>query len=123
MKQFKEKIEKYIKLVDEAILINDEKEFEKYLQINSIHLGLCWYLSYFDKFQYIGKKIIKRNNIIIPSYLKSFNNYWFKTTKDLYNLEYKKESLLLRKQVVEYILEIYYPNSFKQLILNLWKRF
>ena len=66
MKKNKEKLERYIKLVDEAILIEDIKQFDNFVSINEMDYGLCFYLHEYEKIQIRGIKIIKRNNIIIP---------------------------------------------------------
>lgn len=92
----KEQLENYIKLVDETI-------------------------------ENRGRRIIKRNYLLTYKFLQPNKaNYWFYiTVYSVYNvsLSLVKDSLLARQQVCKDILEIYYPNSFKQLILNLWKRY
>ena len=125
--EVKQQLENYVKLVDEAILINDADELWDFCSNNKMLIGLCMFMTNSETIQNRGRRIIRRNYLLTyESILPNYANYWFYLTVDsTYNtsLSLAKDTLIARQQVCKDILEIYYPNSFKQLILNLWKRY
>jgi len=122
----KEQLENYIKLVDEAILINDADELYEFCVNNKMEFGVCLFTNGNETITNRGRRIIKRNYLLTyKSLLPNKADYWFYIlifSAYKISLSLAKDSLLARQQVCKDILEIYYPNSFKQLILNLWKR-
>lgn len=117
----KEILEKYVKLVDEANLLDDEIEFDDFCDTNLIDSGLCYFLSE-NKHESLniidlGMKIIEEN------YLKTYEEleplkyrFWFwvkvyqshsERKKGLLKFDFKlkKQSLLARQQVILDILE------------------
>jgi len=123
----KEQLENYIELVDEAILINDAYELWSFCINNKMLNGLCNFTCGNKIIANRGRRIINRNYLRTYEHLHPlYGSFWFSitinSTSDI-SLSLAKDSLLARQQVCKDILEIYYPNSFKQLILNLWKRY
>lgn len=115
----KEILEKYVKLVDEAILINDEIEFDDFCDKNLIDSGLCYFL---NENEHETSNIIELGfDIIKENYLEKYDElsplkykFWFWVTvyqsiseKELLKVDFelKKQSLLARKQVILDILE------------------
>ena len=123
----KQQLENYIKLVDEAILINDADELFEFCVNNKMTFGLCFFTNSDETIENRGRRIIKRNYLLTYESLRPNKTYyWFNIVVcSVYDvgLSLAKDSLLARQQVCKDILEIYYPNSFKQLILNLWRRY
>lgn len=113
----KEILAKYVKLVSQAIEINDENELEIFVNKNHLYLGLCRFLR-FNSFYFIHKTIkrgFKIRNLFKNKY-KNFNfngeDWWIcETFNNFYLLETNKQILLARKDIVEMILKVYYPNS------------
>ena len=113
----KQILERYVELVDEAILIEERKEFEKFCSNFEIDLGLCNFLECndfkFESIETIGVEIITEN------YLEKYKDlqplvkrYWFRITV-YYNenlIEVKKESLKARQQIVKDILTKHFEN-------------
>jgi hypothetical protein len=113
----KQILEKYVELVDEAILIEEKEEFEEFCNNFEIDLGLCNFLECNDfRFRFIevvGCAIIREN------YIEKYKNlnpllksYWFDTV--VYSnenlIELKKESLKARQQIVNDILTKHFKN-------------
>jgi hypothetical protein len=123
----KEQLKNYIKLVDEAILINNADVMFGFCWKNTMLNGLCSFTCGNKIIANRGRRIIKRNYLrIYEPLFPNYGSFWFGlTVNSIYDvsLSLAKDSLLARQQVCKDILEIYYPNSFKQLILNLWKRY
>jgi hypothetical protein len=112
----KQILERYVELVDEAILIEERKDFENFCDNFEIDFGICNFLEC-NNFKFLGVEIFGIE-IIKENYLEKYKNlnpllenYWFNTV--VYNSENlieQKESLKARQQIVKDILTNHFKN-------------